>query len=101
MSQLRLDQRDDSVVLSVRAAPGARRERIVGILGEALKIAVSAPPEKGRANQRIAELLIELLGLPARSVELLSGASSRDKRFAVTGISAAELRARLEAHLSA
>lgn len=101
MTELRLDQRDDCVVLSVRAAPGARRERVVGILGEALKIAVAAPPEKGRANERIAELLTELLGLPARSVRLLTGAASRDKRFAVTGLTAAELRARLDAHLSA
>ena len=101
MSELRLDEREGTVVMSVRAAPGASRERIVGILGDALKIAVSAPPEKGRANQRIIELLTELLGLPARSVQLLSGAASRDKRFVVTGISAAELRARLDAHLSA
>lgn len=101
MSALRLDHRDDSVVLSVRAVPGARRERIVGVLGDALKIAVAAPPEKGRANRRIQELLAELLRIPVRSVQLLSGATSRDKRFAVTGISAQELRARLCAHLSA
>jgi uncharacterized protein (TIGR00251 family) len=100
VSDLRLDPRDDGVILSVRAAPGARRERIVGILGEALKVAVAAPPEKGKANQRIADLLIDLLGLPARSVRLVSGATSRDKRFAVSGISAAELRRRLDAHLS-
>jgi uncharacterized protein (TIGR00251 family) len=101
VTELRLDQREDSVVLSVRAAPGARRERIVGVLGDALKIAVAAPPEKGRANRRIADLLTEVLGLPARSVQLLSGATSRDKRFAVTGLTVAELRARLDAHLSA
>lgn len=100
MSELRLESRADGVVLTVRAVPGASRDRVVGVLGQALKIAVVSPPEKGKANDRLVELLTASLGRPARSVCLLSGASSRDKRLLVTEISAAELHKRIDAHLS-
>ena len=96
---LRLESRGDQVVLAVRVTPGAARERIVGVHGDALKVAVAAPPEKGRANDRLLAVLAQALGLPARSLTLLSGATSRDKRVGVRGVDAADLRARLEACL--
>jgi uncharacterized protein (TIGR00251 family) len=97
---LALEMREGGVVLKVRAAPGAPRDRIAGVLGGALKVAVAAPPEKGKANRRIAELLTEVLALQAGSVRLLSGGGAKDKRWLLLGISAAELRARVDAHLT-
>lgn len=84
-------------VLGVRAAAGSSRERVVGVHGAALKIAVSAPPEKGRANERLAAVLAAALGVPARSVELVSGHHARDKRFLLRGITVAELQQRIDA----
>jgi len=81
--------------LKVKAVPGASRSEIVGRLGEALKIRVAAPPEGGKANREILELLAERLGLPAASVTLVSGAASPAKVVELLGITAEQAWARL------
>ena len=85
----------DGVVLRIRAQPGSRRNRIVGEHGGALKVAVAQPPEKGRANQAVAEVLCESLGLKKSQVRLQSGETSRDKWFLLIGVKPAELKVRL------
>ena len=77
------------------AQPGARRSGVQGEQNGALKVAVTAPPEDGRANQALLEVLREALGLKRSQVELLSGQTGRDKRFLIRGLSEAELRGRL------
>jgi uncharacterized protein (TIGR00251 family) len=77
--------RDGSVHLAVHAQPGAKSDGIAGLHGERLKVKVSAPPEDGRANDRIAELLAEAFGVPRRNVLLTSGATSRRKDFVLGG----------------
>jgi uncharacterized protein (TIGR00251 family) len=57
------------VRLAVKVVPGAKRERIAGWLGDALKVTVAAPPERGRANQAVVELLERTLGVAVRLVE--------------------------------
>jgi uncharacterized protein (TIGR00251 family) len=79
----------------VKAVPGASRSEIVGRLGAALKIRVAAPPEGGKANREILELLAERLGLPAASVTLVSGAASPAKVVELLGITAEQAWARL------
>lgn len=96
---LTISPHEDGCAIRVRAQPGASQERIVGVHGDALKIAVSAPPERGSANQHIAELLASALDVPKRAITLLSGATSRDKRFAVEGRSPEECRALLRPFL--
>ena len=81
--------------LKVKAVPGASRSEIVGRLGEALKVRVAAPPEGGKANREILELLAERLGLPAASVTLVSGAASPAKVVELRGFSAEQAWARL------
>ena len=75
--------------------PGASRTQIAGWLGEALKIRVAAKPEKGKANEAVVTLLAETLGVPRASVTLLSGAASPQKIIEISGLSEAELHARL------
>ena len=87
--------RDGHPVLSVLVQPGASRDRIVGRHGEALKVRVSAPPEAGRANQAVQGLLAEVLGTPARAIELVSGAASRRKRFRFLDLTPDDLAGRL------
>ena len=60
-----------------------------------LKVAVNAPAEDGRANKALIEVLRDALALKRSQVELLSGATSRDKRFLIRGLSKAELAGRL------
>ncbi|HVZ93008.1 MAG TPA: DUF167 domain-containing protein [Phycisphaerales bacterium] len=76
-----------SVLLAVKAVPGAKRDEVVGWLGHRLKVRVSAPPEGGKANRAICELLANELGIKARDVEVVSGAGSAEKTVRLVGIS--------------
>jgi len=67
----------------------------VGKHGEGWKVRVTAAPEDGKANAAVLRLLAERLELPSTSVMLVSGASSRDKIVALSGIDAAEAERRL------
>jgi uncharacterized protein (TIGR00251 family) len=71
----------EGTVVAVHAQPGARKNGVVGEHGGALKVAVSAPPERGRANDAIAKVLAEALGCRTSSITLISGASSREKKI--------------------
>lgn len=82
-------------MLAVHAQPGARRAAVVGEHGGRLKIALTAPPLEGRANAALIKFLAERLGVPRATIELVAGETSREKRFAVVGLGAAELVARL------
>jgi uncharacterized protein (TIGR00251 family) len=82
--------------LSVRVVPKASRTRIVGIVDGALKIAVAAAPEDGKANAALIETVAEALGVAKRDVTLAAGAASRKKLVDVAG-DPARLLARIEA----
>jgi uncharacterized protein (TIGR00251 family) len=84
------------VTFAVRVQPRARRNAIVGQFGEALKLALTAPPVDGRANEACVEFLAEVLGLPRSSVTIISGQSSRNKIIRISGCTAKEVRERLQ-----
>jgi uncharacterized protein (TIGR00251 family) len=86
-------------IVPVRAQPGARKNGIAGEHAGALKIAVTAPPEDGRANKAIIETFSKLLNIKRSQVQLLSGEKSRDKRLLVTGCSKATLEQFLAANV--
>jgi uncharacterized protein (TIGR00251 family) len=92
---IELGDHAEGCVLPVRAQPGARRAGVQGEQNGALKVAVTAPPEDGRANQALLEVLREVLGLKRSQVELLSGQTSRDKRFLIRGLTKEELAGRV------
>jgi hypothetical protein len=85
------------VLVKVRAAPGASRDGVAGLHGNALKVRVTAPPERGKANAAIARVLAEALGVRASTVRVHRGEASRDKWVLVEGLDLADLRARLAA----
>jgi hypothetical protein len=97
---IRLERHRQGTVLPVRATPGARRAGIGGEHGGALKVSVTQPAEKGKANKAIQAALCNLFGVRSDRVELLSGASSRQKRFLIRGASPEEVRALLEQFLA-
>lgn len=86
--------------LRLRVRPGSRSSAIVGLHGGALKIAVSAPPERGKANEAVAALLAEALGLPRASVAVVSGAASQDK-VVVLALPVGEAKKRLDGLIAA
>jgi uncharacterized protein (TIGR00251 family) len=89
----------EGCVLPVRAQPGARRAGVQGEQAGALKVAVTAPPQDGRANEALVEALRQALGVKRSQVELIGGQTSRDKRFLIRGLKRAELEERLAALL--
>jgi uncharacterized protein YggU (UPF0235/DUF167 family) len=88
-------QAGSGVRLRLRVKPGGRRQRLIGAYGGALKLEVSAAPEKGRANAAVIRLLADALGLQRNQVEIVGGASSQDKTAVLTGCSVEEIAARL------
>lgn len=86
---------DGSTKLNVKVVPSAVRDRIVGVLGDALKIQVAAPPEKGRANDAVESLLAKTLGIKRRDVQVIGGHTSPRKTILVRGITAEVLLKRL------
>lgn len=90
-----LEVREGAVVLSIKAQPGAKRNAVVGVHAGTLKVAVTVAPEQGKANQAIAALLADTLGLKKADVELIAGQTSRAKKFLVRGVPIDELRTRL------
>jgi uncharacterized protein (TIGR00251 family) len=84
----------EGCILPVRAQPGARRDGVVGAHNGALKVAVRAPADQGKANAALAAVLCEFLALKKSQVELLSGHAARDKRFLIR-VAATTVRERL------
>lgn len=82
---------------TVRVQPRARRNAVTGEVGEALKLALTAPPVEGKANQACIEFLAGFLNVPRGSVTIVGGHSSRTKVIRVAGRAAAELQAKLRA----
>jgi uncharacterized protein (TIGR00251 family) len=72
--------------LNVKVVPGSSRDQIVGWLGDALKIKVMAPPEKGKANEAVGELLSMKLGISTDDIEVVSGYSSPSKVITIIGM---------------
>ena len=86
----------EGIILYVKAQPGARKDAIVGEWADSLKVLITAPPEKGKANEAIVRLLAEKLGLKKSAIRVISGETSRDKRVLIQGISHLELNTLLE-----
>ena len=82
----------------VHVQPGASRNQILGLHGDALKLKLTAPPVEGKANKACVEILSEALGVPKTSIKIVSGHSSRHKNIRITcsARQAPLLRRRLE-----
>jgi hypothetical protein len=83
------------VAFAVKVQPRARKNAITGVVGDALKLALTAPPVDGRANEACIEFFANLLDLPRSSVTIASGETSRNKVIRVAGLSADEVQRRL------
>ncbi len=93
--KLAIQNTPDGAALPVKVVPGSSRDKIAGVLGEALKVATSAPPERGKANQAVAAILAKALDVDTRNIQLQSGTTSPHKVFLFVGTAASELRQRI------
>jgi len=90
-----ITEHPEGCVLPIRAQPGAREARIVGAHAGSVKIAVTAPADQGKANKSLIQLLCEVLGLKPSQLEILTGQTSRQKRFLIRGLTPPELQNRI------
>ena len=79
--------------LSIHATPGARRTEAAGAHGQALRVRLAAPPVDGKANAALIAWAAAALGVPRAQVELLHGASGRQKLLGVQFVDEAALAA--------
>ena len=79
----------------VKVHPRAKKNAITGEVADALKVALTAPPSAGRANEACIALFAEFLNVPRSSVTIAAGESSRNKLIRVSGLSASQVEARL------
>jgi len=84
--------------MRLRVKPGARRSAVVGVHGGSLKVAVAAPPERGKANRSVVALLAEILAVPEAAVTIVAGETSQDKVVALA-LDPDTVRARISAAL--
>lgn len=85
----------EGVLLNVHAQPGARRNGLLGERAGALRVAVTAAPDKGKANAAILDVLADALGLRPSAIALVSGETSRHKRILLAGITSEEAGRRI------
>lgn len=86
---------DGGVVFPVKIVPGSSRTSVCGFLDGMVKIKISAPPEKGKANQSLVKYLAKKLGVKRKDVHILSGQTNPVKSIEISGISVEMLAAKL------
>ncbi|HEY6303793.1 MAG TPA: DUF167 domain-containing protein [Terriglobales bacterium] len=86
----------DGATFAVKVHPRAKKNAMTGDLGNAVKLALTAPPVGGKANEACIDFFAKLLNLPRSSVTIAAGRSSRNKVIRAAGLSAEEVRRRLK-----
>ena len=86
-------------MLTVKVVPGASRDRVAGMLGDALKVQVSAPPEAGKANKAVLRVLAEFLNVKPDQLQIAKGQTQPRKMIEVRGMEQIALDALVESNL--
>ncbi len=86
-----------SARLAVKVSAGASHNRVRGWLGDTLKVAVTAAPERGKANAAVTSLIADALGLPPSAVCVVAGHTQARKQIEVAGLEPEAIRKRLGA----
>jgi uncharacterized protein (TIGR00251 family) len=90
---LRVVPTSSGVRFAIKVVPGASRDRVMGLLGDALKVAVSKPPSGGAANEAVIELLANTLGVRESQVTIVAGHTNPRKEIEVNGVTTEQLLA--------
>jgi uncharacterized protein (TIGR00251 family) len=97
---LPLNQSAKGITFAVKVHPRARKNAITGTVGDALKLALTAPPIEGKANQAVIEFFADLFEIPRSSVTIASGETSRNKVVRISGMDRAAVQQRLSGALT-
>ena len=88
---MRIVEEAGAVTFDVKVQPRASREKVVGIEGERVKVALTAPPVDGAANDALVVFLARALGVPRRAVSIVRGHTGRLKTVRVEGVTRADV----------
>ena len=78
-------RREGTLQLALKVVPKASRDEIAGVMEDgSLKVKVTAPPDKGKANSAVCDLLSGVFGVPKRNVEIVRGHTSTTKLVKIT-----------------
>jgi len=81
--------------IKIKAQPNASKNEIIGLMGDELKIRISAPPESGKANKAIESLLAQKLGLKKSQVKIVSGLANPHKLVEISDLNEEQLKEKL------
>jgi uncharacterized protein (TIGR00251 family) len=99
-ADIQITERDGGVELAVKVVPGSSRDKVTGVWDTALRIAVSAPPEGGKANKQVCVLLAATFGVRRADVTITHGQTQPLKRVRIEDLSATQARHALTAALA-
>ncbi len=85
MSDIRIEQSGNDVRIWIKAVPGASCDEIAGVIGDRLKVRISAAPEAGKANKAICKLIAKATKVKANQVSIESGQTNPEKIVRITG----------------
>jgi hypothetical protein len=87
----------DGITFNVKVIPRAKRDEIVGVEGDAVKIRLNAPPVEGRANEALVKFLADIFKIPRSHIEIVRGETSRHKVVRVRGVALEEIKSVVKA----
>ncbi len=92
MVEKAIQETESGVSVTCWVQPRASKNKVVGLHGDAVKIAITAPPVDGKANAAIVKFMSKLLGVGKSSIEIASGQNGRNKIIKITGVSLTEFK---------
>ena len=88
---MKVIKKDECLYIKVRVTPKASKNQVGPIHADSLKVFVTEPPEKGKANGAVIRLIAEALDIPCYNIEITSGFSNRNKEIRIEGIEEKDL----------
>ncbi|MGC2061491.1 MAG: DUF167 domain-containing protein [Thermodesulfovibrionales bacterium] len=82
----------DGICIEVKVEPRSSKKGLAGVLGNKLKVKLTAPPVDGAANEQLVEVLAEAFGIKKTSIKIIRGQSSKNKVIELTGLSRIPLK---------
>lgn len=95
MREFKITDAQKGAAFAVHVIPRAKKNEIVGRMGNAIKVRLTAPPVEGKANEALIAFLAEKLDVRKSAIEIVAGLTSRDKMVCVLGLSPDEVNKRL------
>lgn len=91
-----LHEGPQGITFLVRVQPRAKRNAIIGAVGDAIKVTLTAPPVEGKANEAVIGFLADFFDIPRSSVTITSGKTSRLKMIRISGMTRHTLTGRFK-----